>query len=114
MALYLGSANAPVEKVSKELLEARINARANVIQTAVTQPSPPLTPVTVDALGRILVREYQAKGFDVYEISKLEKVGSLPSKEGCEVGYHFPSAMASLDPKEASTVYKGLLVLAKQ
>ena len=114
VALYLGSANAPVEKVSKELLEARINARANVIQTAVTQPSPPLTPVTADALGRILVREYQAKGFDVYEISKLEKVGSLPSKEGCEVGYHFLSAMASLDPKEASTVYKGLLVLAKQ
>jgi len=68
----------------------------------------------VDALGRILVREYQAKGFDVNEISKLENVGSLPSKEGCEVGYHFLSAMASLDPKEASTVYKGLLVLAKQ
>jgi hypothetical protein len=114
VALYLGSANAPVEKVSKELLEAKINARANVIETAVTLPSPPLTPVTVDALGRILVREYQAKGFDVNEISKLENVGSLPSKEGCDVGYHFLSAMASLDPKEASTVYKGLLVLAKQ
>jgi hypothetical protein len=114
VALYLGSENALIEKVSRELLDAKINARANVIQTAVTQPSPPLTPVTVDALGKILVRGYQAKGFDVNEISKLENVGSLPSKEGCEVGYHFLSAMASLDPKEASTVYKGLLILAKQ
>lgn len=114
VALYLGSANAPIGKVSKELLDAKINARANIIQTAVTQPSPPLTPVTVDALGKILARGYQAKGFDVSEISKLESVGSLPSKEGCEVGYHFLSAMASLDPKEASTVYKGLLILAKQ
>lgn len=73
-----------------------------------------MTPVTVDALEKFLVRGYQAKGFDVNEISKLANVGSLPSKEGCEVGYHFLSAMASLDPKEASTVYKGALILAKQ
>jgi hypothetical protein len=114
VALYLGSANAPFEKIPKELVDARVNARANIIRTAVTQPSPPLTPVAVDALGKILVREYQAKGFDVNEISKLENIGSLPSKEGYEVGYHFLSATASLDPKEASTVYKGLLILAKQ
>jgi hypothetical protein len=60
------------------------------------------------------VRAYQSNGFNVGEINKLRDVGSLPSKEGCEVGYHFLSAIASLDPKEASTVYKGLLILAKQ
>jgi len=114
VALYLGSPNAPIEKVSKESLDAKINARANVIKTAITQPSPPLTSVTADVLGKVLVRAYQAKGFELNKISKLENVGALPSNEGCEVGYHFLSAMASLDPKEASTVYKGLLILSKQ
>jgi hypothetical protein len=114
VALYLGNINAPVEKVAPELLNAKVNARANVIETSVTQPSPPLTAITVDALGKILARVYQAKGFNIGEISKLEDVSALPPKEGCEVAYHFTSAMAALDPKEAATVYKGLLVLAKQ
>ena len=113
MALYLGTANAPVDKLSPELLNEKLNARADVIETSVTQPSPPTTTVTVDALGKILVRAYQNNGFNVGEISKVDDVGSLPSKEGCDIGYHFLSAIASLDPKEAATVYKGLLILSK-
>lgn len=114
VALYLGTANAPVDKLPLDLLNAKVKARADIVETAFTQPSPPPTNVTRDALGKILVRAYQSNGFNVGEISKLRDVGSLSSKEGCEVGYHFLSAMASLDPKEASTVYKGLLILAKQ
>jgi hypothetical protein len=114
VALYLGNANAPIEKVAPELLNTKVNARANIIETSVTQPSPPLTTVAVEALGKILARVYQAKGYNLDEISKLEDVGALPPKDGCGVAYHFTSAMASLDAKEAATVYKGLLVLAKQ
>jgi hypothetical protein len=113
VAVYLGNANAPMDKLSPEILNAKGKARADIIETSVTQPSPPPTGVTVDALGKILVRAYQNNGFNVAEISKLESIGSLPSKEGCDIGYHFLSALASLDPKEAATVYKGLLVLSK-
>jgi hypothetical protein len=67
----------------------------------------------VDALGKILGRAYQNSGFNVSEISRVDDVGSLPSKEGCDIAYHFLSAMASLDPREGATVYKGLLVLSK-
>lgn len=114
VALFLHSAKAPGEKLSPELLNTKLEAAASVVETSVTQPSPPLTTVTVDALGKILVRAYQAKGFDVSEIRKLENVGALPSEEGCEVGYHLTSAMASLDAKEAATVYKGFMILAKR
>jgi hypothetical protein len=114
MALYLGKANAPVDKLSPEVLNAKAKARADIIETSVTQPSPPPTGVTVDALGKILVSAYQNNGFNVGEIAKVDDVASLPSKEGCDIGYHFLSAIASLDPKQAATVYKGLLVLAKQ
>jgi hypothetical protein len=113
VALYLGNASAPVDKLSPEVLNAKVKARADIIETSVTQPSPPPTGVTVDALGKILVRAYQNSGFNVGEISKLENVGSLPSKEGCDIAYHFLSALTSLDPKDATTVYKGLLVLSK-
>jgi hypothetical protein len=49
VALYLGKANAPVDKLSPELLNAKAKARADIIETSVTQPSPPPTGVTVDA-----------------------------------------------------------------
>jgi hypothetical protein len=113
VALYLGSASAPIDKVPPELLNAKLNARAEVIETSVAQPSPPLTNVTVDTLGQILMRAYQTNGFDIQEISKLSDVGSLPPKDGCLVAYHFLSAMASLDPKDGTTVYKGLIRLSK-
>jgi hypothetical protein len=112
VALYLGTANAPVDKLSPELVNEKLNARADVIETSVTRPSPPTTTVTVDALAKILVRAYQNNGFDINEISKLSDVGgSLPSKEGCDIANHFLSVMTSLDPKEGATVYKGLLTL---
>jgi hypothetical protein len=113
VALYLGTANAPIDKVPLELLNAKVKARADIIETSVAQPSPPQTGVTADALGKILARAYQSNGFNIGEISKLDDVGSLPAKEGCDIGYHFLTALASLQPKEAATVYKGLLVLGK-
>ena len=113
MALYLGNANAPLDELSPEILEAKIKARADIIETSATRPSPPPTGVTPDALGKTLVRAYQNNGFNLAEISKLESLGSLPSKQGCDVGYHFLTALASLDAKEAATVYKGLMVMNK-
>jgi hypothetical protein len=113
VALYLGTANAPAEKLSPELLNAKAKARADIIESSVTQPSPPPTGVTVDALAKILARAYQANGFNIGETSKLDDVGSLPAKEGCDIGYHFLTAVASLQPKEAAKLYKGLLALSK-
>jgi hypothetical protein len=113
VAIYLGNANASVDKLSSELLNAKGKARADIIETSVTQPSPPPAGITGDALAKILVRAYQNNGFNVGEIAKVDEIGSLPSKEGCDIGYHFLSALASLDPKEAATVYKGLLALSK-
>ncbi|WP_298261678.1 hypothetical protein [Bradyrhizobium sp.] len=113
VALYLGTANAPVDKVPLDLLNAKAKARADIIETAVTQPAPLPSGLSVDALGKILARSYQSNGFNIGEISKLEDVGSLPAKEGCDIAYHFLTAMASLAPKEAATVYKGLLALNK-
>jgi hypothetical protein len=113
VALYLGTANAPLDKVSPELVDAQGKARADIIETSVRQPSPPPTGVTVDALGKILARAYQSNGFNIGETSKLDDVGSLPAKEGCDIGYHFLTALASLQPKEAATVYKGILALSK-
>jgi hypothetical protein len=114
VAFYLRNANAPADKLSPEVLNAKAKARADIIETSVTQPSLPPTGVTVDALGKILVRAYQNNGFNVGEIAKVDDVASLPSKDGCDIAYHFLSALASLDPKQAATVYKGLLILTKQ
>jgi hypothetical protein len=113
VALYLGTPTAPVEKLSPELVNAKLNARADIIETSVAQPSPPLTTVTVDALGKILTRAYKGNGFDVDELRKVSSISSLPAKEGCPIAYHFLFTLASLDPKEAATVYKGLLTLDK-
>jgi hypothetical protein len=38
VALYLGTANAPIDKLSPELLNAKVKARADIIETSVTQP----------------------------------------------------------------------------
>lgn len=95
------------------MIDAKTNARADIIETSVTQPSPPPTNVLVDAIGNVLRKAYQANGFDVGELTKLDDVGALPAREGCSVAYHFLVVLNSLTPKDEATVYKGLLSLSK-
>jgi hypothetical protein len=115
VALYLGSATAPIEKLAPELLTTKLNARAEIIETSVSQPSPPLTSVTAEAMAKIMLRAYQPNGFDFNEVTKLSDIGgSMSAKEGCPIAYHFLFAMASLSAKEEAIVYKGLMSLGRQ
>ncbi|HEY6701469.1 MAG TPA: hypothetical protein VI137_11765 [Pseudolabrys sp.] len=91
-----------------------LNAKADIIESSVTMPSPPPKNASIDEIVRTITGAYQAKGYDAAEMAKIANVQSLPPAEGCQIGYRFISALASMNEKQGAFVYKGLIGASKQ
>jgi len=114
VAQYLGTPSASrVNAISRPLVDASINAKAEIIESSVVTPSPPPKTATIDNVAIILAKAYRAKGYDISEFDKIGKVQSLPPSEGCEVSRRFVSVLVSMDEKQSSFVYKGLFSAGK-
>jgi hypothetical protein len=87
---------------------------AELLESSVTMPSPPPKNASIDEIVRTITGAYQAKGYDAAEMAKIANVQSLPPAEGCQIGYRFISALASMNEKQGAFVYKGLIGASKQ
>jgi len=114
VAQYLNiTSNASRNKaVPRSLIEASLNAKAEVIESSVVAPSQPVKASIDDIVG-VLTAAYRAKGYDAGGIDELANVESLPPAEGCEVGYRFASALASMSEQQSAFVFKGLVSAGK-
>jgi hypothetical protein len=114
VAQYLGTPSASRAKaIPRSLVEASIDAKAEIIESSVVTPSPPPKAANIDNIAGAIINAYRANGYDAGEFAKIEKVQSLPPSEGCEVGRRFISVLASMEEKQSSFVYKGLISAAK-
>lgn len=114
VAQYLGTPAAGLESISQSLSAELLNAKADIIESSVTTPSPPPKNASIDEIVRAITGAYQAKGYDTAEIAKIANVQSLPPAEGCQIGYRFISALASMNETQGAFVYKGLIGASKQ
>jgi hypothetical protein len=104
---FLGTPSASrLEAIPRPLVEASLNAKAEIIESSVITPSPPPKTTNMEAVVGVMTRAYRTKGYDIAGIAKVAIVQSLPLAEGCEVGYRFVSAI-SLDEKQSALVFKG-------
>src|SRR5262245_18871854 len=111
---FLGTPSASrLELIPPPLVEASLNAKAEIIESSVVTPSPLPKTVSMEDVVGVMTRAYRAKGYDIAGIAKIANVQSLSSAEGCEVGYRFVSALLSIDEKQSALVFKGLIAAGK-
>jgi len=111
---YLGTPSASrLEAIPRSLVEASLDAKAEIIESSVVIPSPPPKTANIDNIVGVIINAYRAKGYDTAEMGKIGDVQSLPPDEGCQVGYRFVSTLASMDEKQSAFVYKELVSAAK-
>ena len=114
VAQYLGTPTASrLEAIPRPLVEANLNAKAEVIESSVITQSPPPRIANIKDVVGVITRAYRAKGYDIAGIAKLANMHSLPPAEGCEVGYMFVSALLSMDENQSAFVFKGLMAAGK-
>jgi hypothetical protein len=113
VATYLGTPNAKVEDISSALANEQLEAKAEVIESAFASPQAPPKGLTVEQLVTFLTAAYRKNNLQPDELSNIGDVGTLPAAQGCNIAFHFLTVMTSLGPKDASTVYKALVLASK-
>ena len=59
----------------------------------------------------LLLQEYQKLGYSADDLSKVGLISKLPPSDGCRIGISFSNALAALDERQASYVFKNLMLL---
>ncbi len=114
VAQYLGTPSASrLKAIPQSMVEASLDAKAEIVESSVVAPSPPPKTANIKDISGVITNAYRAKGYDTAEIAKIGNVQSLPPSEGCEVSYRFVSVLASMNEKQGSFAYKGLISAAK-
>lgn len=114
VSYYLGRPNFSREDLTPEFIAEESNVKANVVESSGLNPSPTLEAAGIDEIVEVIAKEYQRRGYDLQGLTKIEQVASLPPAEGCKIALDFSRALASLDMKQASHVFKSLLYIANQ
>jgi len=111
---FLGTPSASrLEAIPPPLVEASLNAKAEIIESSVVAPSAPPKTANIDNILGVITNAYRVNGYDAAELANIEKVQSLSPSKGCEVSRRFVSVLASMNEEQGSFVYKGLISAGK-
>ena len=88
------------------------DAKADIIESAINNPSIPPEAASLDAALMPLAMEYRRAGNSREDILELSNVANLPAEEGCRVATAFTDALARLDEKQSVLAYKSILMRA--
>lgn len=114
VSYYLGQPQFNKEDIPEDFITEQSNLKADIIESAVNNPSLPPKAASIDELLEIIALSYQQNGYDLANLEKIGLVGTLPADEGCRVALEFSNALATLDVKQSSYVFKNLLYLSEQ
>jgi hypothetical protein len=109
VGIYLRMPSARVENVPTTLMAARLDAVADVVESAFTEPVPPPTNIEWDSIVEAIAAAYARNGFDPRELGLLDSLTTLAPDKGCQIATRFTTVLASMNPAEAVLVYKALI-----
>lgn len=104
--------NGAVEHLTKEDNLDALNVMTMVLESSITNPSPPPSNVNPEQITQALTNIYTQNGYPLDDLVKLGQLSSLPNKEACEIGIRFEDTLLSLPPKNAAYIFKSLLILS--
>ncbi len=111
---YLGNPQFAKDDVTNDFVIEESNIKADIIESSVSNPSLPPKAASTDDLIKIIAVAYQQKGYDLNDLTKIDRVGTLPPVEGCKIAMEFSEALASIDAKQSAYVFKNLIYLSEQ
>jgi hypothetical protein len=114
VAYYLGKPNFGKTEITEDFIKEETDLKADVIESSVSNPSLPPQAANIESLVKIIASSYHKKGYNLNNLQKIDRIETLAPKEGCEVAIEFSDALASLDTKQSSYVFKNLLYLSQQ
>jgi hypothetical protein len=81
------------------------------METAVNNPTVPTKPSKIDDVAAPLIQEYHKLSYSLDDLSKIGLISTLPPSDGCRIATSFSNALAALDERQASYVFKNLMLL---
>ncbi len=114
VSYYLGSPKFTKDDISEEFLNEESNLKADLIESSVKNPSMPPKAASTDEIINIIAESYQKNGYDLQGLEKLGQITSLTPEEGCKIATDFSKALASMEQKQSSYVFKNLLYISNQ
>lgn len=111
---YLGQPNFSPSDITPEFVEQEGNMKADIIQSAINNPSTPPRAGSIDEVVEIIALGYQQKNYDLENLAKLDTIQTLDPNEGCNVAIEFNDVLASLDAKTGAFVFKNLLYIGNE
>lgn len=110
---YFGRLTSSDDVVGADLIRGESEVRADVLESALTDPSPPPYPLDEEKLYGLLFGAYAASGFDQGDLDLLEETVTSGRSDAaaCEVVIREVQAILTLDPGDAGYVFKGMRLL---
>ena len=82
------------------------DAKAAVIEGAVTHPSPPPVNPDLVALATQMAKGFDAKGYDVNDLRLLGRLRQIPPPQACRVAVEYITVLDAMPDAQASTILK--------
>ena len=111
---YLGQLNIDSTEIADDFLKRELDWKADIIESAIQSPSLPPKADNIDGIAEVLAIAYNSIGSSIENLANLDSIGQIPPDEGCATAIEFNSALATLDEKKASYIYKNLLYIGKE
>jgi hypothetical protein len=110
---YLGRGNI-VRALPKDTIEMEFNLKAEILESAISNPSHPPKQVTLGELGTIIAEGYKKKSYNLDDLGKIDQIAGLYPDEGCKVATEFVDVLASMDTQQSGYVFKNLIYLSSK
>ncbi len=108
---HLGQPNFSPSDITQEFIEQEGNMKADIIVSAINNPSIPPRAGNIDEVLKIIAEGYQQKGYSLDNLAKVDIIKSLNPSEGCKVAIEFADVLDSLEAKTSSFVFKNLMYM---
>lgn len=114
MNYYLGQPQFKKDDLTPAFLEIESNVKADVIESAISTPSPLLQGANVNEIAEEIAYGYVQKGYPVDDLSKMDQIDKLPADQGCDIAIKFADVLTAMPADRSAYVFKSLLRLSQQ
>jgi outer membrane lipoprotein SlyB len=113
IAFYLGTAS-DLRALPAANVEVLSDAKAAVIESAGSHPTPPSQVMTIKEMMPLLSGAYASLGRPVAELARIDKVQTLLPTDGCTIATDFSDALVTLGQAQGTEIFKSLAALGSQ